>query len=98
MHTGLLCSDSSANVPLERKVTDAAKAYVRRFGKQPDTCYVHPGELPNGEYAVGGVLLKASARTLRFHYWIGVEKDADSVSAEDAHPDRQGQPTLFDLA
>ena len=59
----------------------AAARYAERFGVQPNVCYVHPTALPDGDRAVGGVLIKSSARVLKNHFWVGMEDEGQPVRA-----------------
>jgi len=42
MQTGLLWYDDDPQRPLEAKISLAAERYRDKYGRLPDTCYVHP--------------------------------------------------------
>lgn len=42
MRTGLLWYDDDPQRPLEAKISLAAERYLDKYGRLPDTCYVHP--------------------------------------------------------
>jgi hypothetical protein len=42
MQTGLLWYDDDPQRPLETKISLAAERYRDKYGRLPDTCYVHP--------------------------------------------------------
>jgi len=42
MQTGLLWYDDDPQRPLEAKISRAAERYRDKYGRLPDTCYVHP--------------------------------------------------------
>jgi hypothetical protein len=42
MQTGLLWYDDDPQRPLEAKINLAAEHYRDKYGRLPDTCYVHP--------------------------------------------------------
>jgi len=42
METGLLWYDDDPQRPLEVKINLAAERYRAKYGRLPDTCYVHP--------------------------------------------------------
>jgi len=42
METGLLWYDDDPQRPLEAKISLAAERYRAKYGRLPDTCYVHP--------------------------------------------------------
>ena len=95
MITGVLYHNSSEKVSLGAKVAEAAVAHIRRTGVQPDTCYVHPTALPDGDRVFHGIAVRSSARVLRHHFWIGVENE--KVPDEGAHSGGSCQPALFDV-
>jgi len=72
MQIGLLWNDAK---PPALAVPLAAARYAERFGAPPNTCYVHPAALPDGEVVIGEVRVRTSPRVLKQHYWIGVEVD-----------------------
>ena len=81
MKTGLLWCDSSEGKALAVKVREAAAAYraKRRFsGRAPDTCYVHPSVLPDGEEVeIAGMRVVAVRSMPPHHFMVG---KADSGS------------------
>lgn len=73
MIVGMLWFDNSPR-SLEVRVNGAADYYRRKYGVQPNLCYIHPdtaGEIPE---RVGEVELRTSPSTLPGHFWIGVER------------------------
>ena len=83
MKVGLLWSDDNKK-PLADIIAAASLRYRQRFGCAPNTCYVHPTQLPDGEYTVNGVAIRSSARVLRSHFWMGIEND--QVSSRNDNP------------
>ena len=91
MQTGLLWYDGDPKRPLEDKVGRAAERYRQKFGRWPNTCYVHP-QVVDGEGADGLRLAcqakspKATIRVLSapnilvHHFWLGEtsERDGDN--------------------
>ncbi len=47
MQTGLLWYDDDPQRPLEAKISLAAERYRDKYGRLPDTCYVHPQAVAN---------------------------------------------------
>jgi hypothetical protein len=43
MEFGLLWHDGDASRPLEEKIGRAARRYREKYGREPNTCYVHAG-------------------------------------------------------
>lgn len=82
MRIGLLWYDDDPRRGLEDKVGRAAERYREKYGRWPNTCYVHPTAMAGG---AGQVLRLASPsremqRTIRLvsapnvllhHYWLG---------------------------
>jgi hypothetical protein len=81
MDTGLLWFDDDPRRGLEDKVGRAAQRYREKYGRWPNTCYVHPGavtdhlgeELPlAGKRRVSRKIRMVSApNILLHHYWLG---------------------------
>lgn len=78
MIEGLLwfCDDPSKS--LTDKITQAARRHRKKYGVQPDVCYVHPSALSGNSDSkvkkVGEVRVVARASVLVHHFWIGVEE------------------------
>ena len=88
METGLLWYDGDPKRPLEDKVGQAAERYRQKYGRWPNTCYVHPQVV--SDQGTGGLRLacpvksaKSSIRILPapnilvHHFWVG-ETNGDS--------------------
>lgn len=43
MEFGLLWHDGDTARPLEEKISRAARRYREKYGREPNTCYVHAG-------------------------------------------------------
>ena len=92
METGLLWYDGDPKRPLEDKVGRAAERYREKFGRWPNTCYVHPQVV--GGQAADGLRLACQAKSpkastirvlsapniLVHHFWLGEtsERDGDN--------------------
>lgn len=74
MNIGLLWHDSSSQ-DLARKLAPAAQRYQERFGELPNVCYVHPGQLPDGDRQVGSIWVRPSRQILPHHFWLGLEQE-----------------------
>lgn len=87
MYTGMLWFDNDAKAELKLRVERAAEYYRRKYGQQPNLCFVHPSmlanrELPLPEPAVkagsinaGNVEVRGMKTVLPNHFWIGVSQD-----------------------
>ena len=74
MEIGLLWYDNSTQA-LDVKVSKAAGGYRKRFGAEPNVCYVHPTTLPTeDEQQVNGITVRPSRQILKHHFWVGEER------------------------
>lgn len=73
MRVGLLWYDDSPKT-LAQKVALAVIAYKRKFGEMPNRCFVHKSALDEKEQ-VGPVEVVPWPTVLKFHFWIGQEKE-----------------------
>ena len=86
MEVGLLWYDGDPKRPLEEKVGQAAERYRQKYGRWPNTCYVHPEIV--GKQDGGGLKLacrpKSAKATIRVlpapnvlvhHFWVGEARD-----------------------
>lgn len=82
MEIGLLWYDGDPARPLEEKIGRAAKRYREKHGREPNTCYVHPGVVAekSGKGTQVTFGLMEPSRTIRVvsapnillhHYWLG---------------------------
>jgi len=82
MDVGLLWYDGDPKRPLEDKIGQAARRYRDKYGRWPNTCYVHP-QAVNGQ--AGKELRPLNTRTtirllaapniLLHHFWLGESND-----------------------
>jgi len=84
MHTGMLWFDNS-QAALNVKIQKALDYYVKKYGRQPDLCLVHPSLLekaqPNPEIA--GLTVRPYRPVLPGHLWLGVEDKPSSKAGDD---------------
>jgi hypothetical protein len=86
METGLLWYDGDPKRPLEDKVGQAAERYRQKYGRWPNTCYVHPQVV--GDQASEGLRLACQAQSAKaairvlpaanilvHHFWVGEAND-----------------------
>jgi hypothetical protein len=71
MREGMLWFDNDPRRDLAQKVGRAAAHYRNKFGRRPNTCYVHPSELSKGARKIDGVHVAALPSVLRHHFWVG---------------------------
>jgi len=86
MDIGMLWYDSDRGEDVRGKIKRAARYYARKYGVEPDICFVHPemipeesaeGRSPPGQEVgcqVEGIIIQEDTGVLPDHYWIGVAK------------------------
>ena len=94
MEFGLLWYDGNPKRSLEDKIRPAAERYREKFGRMPNTCYVHPCAVTAHEIGTEAacrlenpaatIRLVSAANILRHHYWLGVAKNGKRASQETA--------------
>ena len=93
MEMGLLWYDGDPKRPLEDKVGQAAERYRQKYGRWPNTCYVHPGVV--GSQDGDGLSLACSARNVKntirvlpapnillHHFWVGEAKNGSGDNGQ----------------
>jgi hypothetical protein len=86
MEIGLLWYDGDPKRPLEDKIGHAAERYREKYGRWPNTCYVHPHVVGEGSadelsLAYRSRSPKAMIRVLSapnillHHFWLGESND-----------------------
>jgi hypothetical protein len=93
MEVGLLWYDGDPKRPLEDKVGQAAERYRQKYGRWPNTCYVHPGVV--GKQDGSGLCLACRAQSakatirvlpapniLLHHFWVGEAKDGSGDNGQ----------------
>ena len=71
MREGWLWFDNDASRTVEEKVRRAAERYHKKFGRVPNTCYVHPEAIGEEELQCGSVRVVAARHILVHHFWLG---------------------------
>jgi len=75
MNSGLLWFDNSEKT-LQAKIEGAISYYVKKYGRQPDLCLVHPSmiDAPNGSsFSSDDLTVRPFRPVLPGHIWIGIE-------------------------
>lgn len=94
MEIGMLWFDNDKKTSIPSKVEKAARYYEKKYGVNPDLCYVHPktvkGEKEeNGKsqqaaaqdpITIGKIQLLKNEKVLPDHFWIG--KGAKALSSD----------------
>jgi hypothetical protein len=92
MNVGLLWYDGDPRRSLEDKIGRAAQRYREKYGRWPNTCYVHPQAVaaPAGQQEGLACRLEDSRQAIRVvsapnvllhHLWLG-ESASDSIKKQ----------------
>lgn len=90
MRVGWLWFDNDSSRTVEEKIKRAAEQYREKFGRRPNTCYVHPQAIAGEEQALtcsvkdGTVQVVAARHILPHHFWLGIvasQKDSSRTRA-----------------
>lgn len=81
MRIGLLWFDGDSAKGLAQKMEAAIERYKEKFGRSPNTCYVHPLDLNGHEVSWPGMRVVAASNILRNHLWIGWDEEIESQAA-----------------
>lgn len=94
MDIGMLWFDNDKKTSIPAKVERAARYYQKKYGKNPDLCYVHP-KMVKGEsdmkdishqnarktpLMIGKVTVLKNEKVLPDHFWIGIRNGEDKFS------------------
>lgn len=94
MDIGMLWFDNDKKSSIPSKVEKAARYYQKKYGKNPDVCYVHPkmvkGEngKKNGsiklrggnQLTIGKIMVLKNDKVLPDHFWIGIRTGDEKIS------------------
>ena len=91
MEIGMLWFDNDKKASIPSKVEKAARYYQKKYGVNPDLCYVHPKTVKreNGRlskktgqepFKIGKILVLKNEKIQPDHFWIG--KGADDLSSD----------------
>jgi hypothetical protein len=79
MDFGLLWYDGDPRRPLEEKIERAARRYREKFGRRPNTCFVHPqlvhersGKKKHVADPPATIRVVSAPTVLLHHFWVGV--------------------------
>jgi len=72
MNIGMLWFDNDTKADISAKIQRAAEYYKRKYGRDPNLCFVHPSMVSNPLDPTDGVELRTSQSVLPNHFWLGV--------------------------
>lgn len=81
MRTGLLWFENNAKKALDQRVQEAIDRYREKFGRLPNTCYIHPSDLNGHGLSLEGMRVVAASNILRSHLWVGWDDEAEDRAA-----------------
>ncbi len=94
MEIGMLWFDNDKTTSIPVRVEKAARYYQKKYGVDPDLCYVHPKTIngDNGQadpsrktgsqekMIIGKILVLLNKKVLPDHFWIGVGTAKEPLS------------------
>ncbi len=94
MDIGMLWFDNDQKASIPSKIEKAARYYQKKYGKNPNLCYVHPKMVKGdkvrkngskrssdpGSLKIGKVLVLKNEKILPDHFWIGISTAEDPIS------------------
>lgn len=75
MDTGMLWFDNDPKLDLVSKVKKAVDYYRKKYGSEPNACFVHPSMLTDSKLDASPVTVHTNSTVLPNHFWIGTQKD-----------------------
>jgi hypothetical protein len=72
----MLWFDNDPKAELSDKVLRAAAYYQKKYGLQPNLCFVHPSMIATAPSRASGIELRPSKQVLPNHLWLGVNETA----------------------
>jgi hypothetical protein len=73
MDIGMLWFDNDPKSDFLSKVQKAASYYRKKYGENPNLCFVHPSMIPEKKTEAGGISVCSNKTMLPHHFWIGVQ-------------------------
>ena len=74
MDIGMLWFDNNPKSDLQAKVNKAVDYYQKKYGEEPNLCFVHPSMVSDESVKAGKVKLCTNHAMIPHHFWIGVQK------------------------
>lgn len=74
MDIGMLWFDNDPKSDLVSKIAKAADYYRKKYGQEPNLCFVHPSMVPEKETRAGSIAVCSTNSIIPHHFWIGVKQ------------------------
>jgi len=71
MNYGMLWFDNDPKTNLTHKVNRAAAYYLKKYGENPDICFVNPEMIVEEKVEGGELIIESNPAILPHHIWIG---------------------------
>jgi hypothetical protein len=69
----MLWFDNDSKTELSNKVAQAADYFRKKYGQDPNLCFVHPSMISGEQVKAGKVSVCANQTIIPNHFWIGVQ-------------------------
>lgn len=69
---GMLWFDNDSKTELSSKVVRAADYFRKKYGQDPNQCFVHPSMISGEHVTAGKVSVCSNQAIIPNHFWIGV--------------------------
>lgn len=79
MDTGMLWFDNDPESDITSKVSRAATYYRKKYGEDPNLCFVHPTMFSGTKMTADKIEVCPNLAILPHHFWIGVQKPSAFV-------------------
>jgi hypothetical protein len=73
MNVGMLWFDDNPKTSLKVKIEQATNYYRKKYGYNPDICFVNPSALQGQQLYDSSICLKPSRSVLPHHFWLGLD-------------------------
>jgi len=74
MNAGMLWFDNDPRTDLITKLAQAADYFKRKYGYQPDVCFIHPTLASKMTDMPAGLAVKASQMIRPNYFWLGIHE------------------------
>lgn len=79
MNIGMLWFDNDPKTDLGAKIAQAASYYYKKYGQQPDLCFIHPSLFAQS-VRTEGIEIRPNQAILPHHLWLGIHESVNAGS------------------
>jgi len=80
MDIGMLWFDNNPKSDLRTKVNHAVAYYRKKYGEEPNLCFVHPSMVSDENIGSSNLTLRTNTSMIPHHFWIGVQKQPTALA------------------